>query len=78
MSKPNRYDVTRALGGLSGGTTTDVAHQLQLDATSSQLEKALENAHKHGLIDASRPAADGAQVTWRISEKGRRKVTSQS
>jgi hypothetical protein len=77
VSKPNRYDVTRAIEGLSPATTSDVAHKLKIEAGSAQLERALENASRHGLIEGRAPVSDAGQVSWKISDKGRRKIAAQ-
>jgi hypothetical protein len=75
MSKPNRYDVTKAVEGLSPATTSDVAKALDIDADSSKLSDALQNASKHGLIEAG---SDADQGSWEISDKGRRKIAAKS
>jgi len=73
MSKPNRYDVTRAVGELPVATNLRITEALGRGANSENVGRALENAVKHGLIERSVLGGDGG-ATWVISEKGRRKV----
>lgn len=78
MSKPNRYDVAKVVGEMSSATGPQVAEALGVEANSTQLDNAFENASKHGLIERKPPVADTDTATWEISEKGRRKVAAKA
>jgi ribosomal protein L11 methylase PrmA len=78
MSKPNRYDVAKVVGELSPATGPGVAEALGVDADSTRLKNAFENASKHGLIERRAPVSDTDTARWEISEKGRRKVAAKA
>ena len=74
MSKPNRYDVAKAVGELPSATEEAVVEAMGADVDTERVQHALESAAKHGLI--TKGAGDNGAATWEISDKGKRKVAA--
>lgn len=75
MSKPNRYDVAKAVGELPSATEDAVVEAMGSEVDAERVQQALESAAKHGLI--TKRGENGA-AAWEISEKGKRKVAAKT